>query len=179
MFVAIFFALGIILLILQTTLLQVLPEWVGKPDILFILIVFIAVRMDVFKGAVLVLLFGLLMDIFSGIYLGLHPVIYLMLFFTLNGVTRHLAINETVHQVPIVTISYLLTCSGIFIFASMLSPENDLEWSWGRVLLQMVILAIITAPLFNLYTFVLSFFEDSSKLSYFLRKPKSGNRFIS
>ena len=178
MLLAIFLALGIVLLILQTTLFQVLPEWIGKPDLLFILIVFLALRIDIFKGTVLVLLFGVLMDIFSGIYLGLHPVIYLMLFFTLNGATRHLAINESVHQVPIVVLSYLLTCSGVFIFASILSPENELEWSWGKILLQIVILVIITPPLFKMYNWVLSLLEDNSKLTYFLRKPKSGNRFI-
>ncbi len=178
MLVSVFFFLGVFLLILQTTLFQVLPEWAGKPDLLFVLIVFLAIRMDMIKGAVLVLLFGLLMDIFSGIYLGLHPVIYLMLFFALNSVTKHLAINESVHHVPIVIISYLLACSGIYIFASILSPANDLVWSWGQLFLQIVILAIITAPFFKMYTWTLSLLEDRAKLSYPWRKPKSGNRFI-
>ena len=178
MLVSVFFFLGVFLLILQTTLFQILPEWAGKPDLLFVLIVFLAIRVDVIKGAVLVLLFGLLMDIFSGIYLGLHPVIYLMLFFALNGITKHLAINESIHQVPLVVISYLLACNGIYIFASILSPDNDLVWSWSRLLLQIVILAIITAPLFKIYGWTLSLLENRSNLSSPWRKSKSGNRFI-
>ena len=178
MLVLVFFFLGVALLILQTTLFQILPEWAGKPDLLFVLIVFIAIRIDLIKGAVIVLLFGLMMDIFSGIYLGLHPVIYLMLFFALNGITKHLAINESVHQVPLVIISYLLACTGIYIFASMLSPADDLVWAWGQILLQLVILAIITAPLFKIYNWVLSLLVDNSKLSHLWRRPKSGNRFV-
>jgi len=118
------------------------------------------------------------MDIFSGIYLGLHPVIYLMLFFALNGITKHLAINESIHQVPLVVISYLLACNGIYIFASILSPDNDLVWSWSQLLLQIVILAIITAPLFKLYGWTLSLLENRSTLPSPWRKSKSGNRFI-
>ena len=178
MLVSVFFFLGVFLLILQTTLFQILPDWAGKPDLLFVLIVFLAIRMDVIKGAVLVLLFGLLMDIFSGIYLGLHPVIYLMLFFALHGITKHLAINESIHQVPIVVISYLLACNGIYTFASILSPDNDLVWSWGQLLLQVVILTLITAPLFKIYGWTLSLLEDRSKHLSPWRKSKSGNRFI-
>jgi len=47
MLVSVFFFLGVFLLILQTTLFQILPEWAGKPDLLFVLIVFLAIRMDV------------------------------------------------------------------------------------------------------------------------------------
>ena len=99
---------------------------------MFLFIVFLGIYLDVYKGAVLALLFGLIMDIFSGVFLGLHPVIYLVLFFALQAISRHLAINESIHQIPLVALSYLLTASSIFIFTSILSPESRLYWAWGN-----------------------------------------------
>lgn len=171
-----FLSLGSFLLILQTTLFHFLPAWIGKPDLLFTLIIFLAIGIDAYKGAILALLLGLLVDIFSGIYLGLYPVTYLSLFFILKGASEHLAIDESAHQVPLVVISYIITSSGIFIFASMLAPENDINWSWSSILLQILILSIISVPLFNIYHGLLSFCKKKTKPSFFRRK--SGNRFI-
>lgn len=171
-----FLSLGTFLLILQTTLFHVLPDWIGKPDFLFTLIVFLAIGIDAYKGAILALLLGLLVDIFSGIYLGLYPVAYLVLFFVLKGASEHLAIDESAHQVPLVAISYIITSCGIFIFASILTPESNIDWSWSSLLLQILILFIISIPLFNIYNGLLSLCQKKTKPSFFRRKP--GNRFI-
>lgn len=176
MLVISFFFIGTLLLTLQTTLFQILPEWVGKPELLFVLIVFLGVRLDIYKGAVLTLLFGLLMDIFSGIYLGLHPVIYLLLFFALKGVTRHLAIDEYTHIIPLVVLSYLFTCCGIFVFATFLAPENQLEWYWSKTLLQALILSVISIPFFSLYDGLQRLLNRApARPSLFRQKP--ANRF--
>ena len=100
--------LGTILLTIQTTLFHILPAWIGRPDLLFILVIFLATDMETFKGALLVLLFGFLMDIFSGIYLGMYPLLYLLLFFAIKTLSRHVVLVEIVHQVPLVVVSYLL-----------------------------------------------------------------------
>ena len=65
MFILIFLILGILILVLQTTFLQLLPAWLGSPDILFLLIVYISCQADIFRGAFVILLLGLLMDAFS------------------------------------------------------------------------------------------------------------------
>jgi len=72
MFIAIFLILGILILVLQTTFLQLLPVWLGKPDILFLLVVHISCQPEIFRGSVVILLLGLLMDVFSGVFLGLY-----------------------------------------------------------------------------------------------------------
>ncbi len=171
-----FLVLGTLLLTLQTTLLPALPDWVGRPNLLFLLVVFLSVHMDVYKGAVLVLLFGLIMDIFSGIFLGLHPVIYLLLFFSLKAISRHLSIMESLHQVPMLAVSYLFASSGIYIFATILAPENPLDWSWGAELLELLILCIICIPCFSLFQMLLQLLS-SAKASPFSLRPKTGNRF--
>ena len=102
----------------------------------------------------------------------------IFLFFILQGATRHLAIDESAHQVPLIAISYLITSSGIFLFASALSTNSEPAWSWRAVLLQMIILSIISIPFFNIYNWTLSLSENTTKLSFLRRKAKSGNRFI-
>ena len=170
------FVFGTFLLVMQTTLLHVLPDWVGRPDLLFLLIVFLGTNLDIFKGAMLALLFGLLMDIFSGIFLGLHPVVYLLLFFILKGAGRHLAINESVHQVPLVVLSYLFTASAIYTFASMLAPESQIAWAWGTQILQVLILDVICMPFFHLFNWITTVFDAKNQSNPF-RRSRTGNRF--
>ncbi len=178
MVVSALFLLGTILLILQTTVLHALPEWFGRPNLLFLLVVFIATNLDVYKGAMLALLFGLLMDIFSGIFLGLHPIVYLLLFFVLQGVSRTLAINEAVHQMPLVALSYLATASSIYLFATILAPESTFYWAWGNEILQVLILAIICIPFFSFCKWIIALLNDTGKRNPF-RRQKSGNRYLS
>jgi len=175
----IFFLLGAFLLIFQTTLLHALPEWFGRPNLLFLLIVFIATNLDLFKGAVLALLFGLLMDIFSGVFLGLHPIVYLVLFFVLQRISKHLATNEAVHQMPLVAFSYLFSASSIFIFATILAPESKIYWAWGTEILQVLILAVICIPFFHIFKWITQVFDTQGqkKNKNPFRRQKSGNRY--
>jgi rod shape-determining protein MreD len=178
MVIASFLLLGTILLVLQTSMLPLLPHWLGRPDPLFVLVVFAAIRLETYQGAVLALIFGLLLDIFSGPYLGLYPVVFLILFLVLRTLAVNLLLTEVVHQVPLTLISYLAATSGLYIFASLLAPENPLPWSWRGVLLQLFMLAVFTMPLFELYEALLVRLVQRKK-----RRPalqvQTGNRFKS
>jgi rod shape-determining protein MreD len=156
MIISIFLLLGISLLVLQTSIFALLPNWLGVPDPLFVLVVFIALRLETFQGFILTLAFGLLLDIFSGPFLGLYPVIYLMLFLILKTVAVNFIIHDAIHQVPLTLASYLLATSGLFIFASLLMPEYVLYWSWRAVLMQLFLVAILTIPLFQIYDLILA-----------------------
>ena len=63
-----FIVFSLFLFVLQNTLFAELPAWLGRPDLIFLLVVFLAYRFEAIKGAVLVFLIGLFMDIFSGIF---------------------------------------------------------------------------------------------------------------
>lgn len=176
MLILTFLLLGATLLVIQTTIFPLLPTWMGNPDLLFLLIVFIAIRFDLFPGAVLVLLLGVLMDIFAGVFLGLYPVIYLVLFFLLQGLSRHLVINETVHQAPLAVASYLLANSGLYIFATILAPGASLTWSWRDIIVGMLILAVIAVPFYQICTGIHRRASKGLPRRRFLR-TKTGNRF--
>ncbi|MEA2085305.1 MAG: rod shape-determining protein MreD [Thermodesulfobacteriota bacterium] len=167
-----FFMLGGVLLTLQTTLFQLLPEWAGKPDPLFILVIFVAARLDLFKGAGLVLIYGLGMDIFTGIYLGFYPIIYLLLFFFLKGISRHLVIHESIQQIPVTAVSYLFVNSAIYCLFALFAPDYHIDWSWRNMLVQMIMLSVISAPFFVIFDFFLFLSTRQWFKSSFLR---SGN----
>lgn len=173
-----FFFLGVLLLVMQTTLFPMLPGWIGKPDLLFVLVIFLALRMKMFQGGVLTLLFGMLMDVFSGIFLGLCPTIYLILFFSIQWVSRQLIISEVSHQILLVVVGYLFMSSGIFIGSSMLDSQEVLNWSWPDIFLQMLILVILTIPLFYLFDRIEGFF-DQSNIRWSFKGKRSQNRFVS
>jgi rod shape-determining protein MreD len=176
MFIVIFLFLGILILILQTTFLQLLPVWLGKPDILFLLIVYISCQPEILRGSVVILLLGLLMDVFSGVYLGLYPVIYLLVFAFIRGVSRRVAINEFAYQVPLALISYLLVSIGMFLFFYSLAPDTPPQWSWGTIVLQLLMLAVIGGPVVGIFDSITNFYRTTSA-SGRLPGTKSVNRF--
>jgi len=172
----IFLILGILILVLQTTFLQFLPAWLGKPDVLFLLIVYISCQVDILRGAFIILILGLIMDAFSGVFLGLYPVIYLLVFAFIKGISRQVAINEFAYQVPLAVISYLFVGIGMFLFSFFLAPDSPPQWSWGIILLQLLILAVIGTPVFGIFDSITNFYRSSSASGRFLG-IKRANRF--
>ena len=176
MFIVIFLILGILILVLQTTFMQLLPPWLGKPDILFLLIVYISCQSEILLGAVVILLLGLLMDVFSGVFLGLYPVVYLLVFAFIKGISRRIAINEFAYQVPLALISYLLVSTGMFLFSYSLAPDIPPQWSWGTMLLQLLMLAVIGAPVLGMFDAIMNFYRSISAAGR-LPGSKTVNRF--
>jgi rod shape-determining protein MreD len=178
MVISFFLMVGIVLLVLQTSIFPLLPAWLGRPDPLFVLIVYAALRLEVYQGAILTLVLGLLLDIFSGPFLGMYPVVYLALFVILKTMAANLTIHETIHQVPLTLASYLFACVGLFAFASLLMPEDALHWPWRAVLLQLFLLTILTIPLFQLYDLFWTSIRHQRKNRSSLQ-IQTGNRFKS
>lgn len=176
MLITVFLIVGIILLTLQTTLFQVFPDWLGKPDLLFVLLVFLSTRTKMYQGTVLALLYGLVVDIFSGVFLGIYPVLYVMFFLVLKVLSLHFILNDQTYQAPLVAISYLMFNIGVVLFAIILAPENVLMWAWGQLLLQMLILSVITVPLFRFFDWILDR-VDKKPFKLTIQQTWIGNRF--
>jgi len=172
-----FLSLGSLLLVLQTTLLQLLPGWMGSPDLLFLLIIFLAVRLELFPGAVLTLLLGLLMDIFSGIFLGVYPLSYLLTFFAIKGTAKTLALDEPGYQPVLAVVSYLLANTILYLATIFLAEEGKMIWSWGILLRQTIILAAISYPLFNFFLRIHQLATGSMKPRLSSFHSRSRNRF--
>jgi rod shape-determining protein MreD len=173
-----FLVFGLLLFVMQTTLFSMLPAWLGRPDLIFLLIVFLAYRFDAIKGAVLVFLIGQLLDIFSGVFLGIYPTVYLLVFFILKILSRHIA-NESTFQAPLAIISYLFTASSIFILSTMLAPDALIKWSWRIMLLQLIMLTVVAIPFFALCDLYMTFCTKKLVNWRPFRLPTGGNRFKS
>lgn len=173
-----FILLSTVLLILQTALFPALPGWFSQLDPLFILIVFIAVHIDIIRGTVLTIYIGMITDIFSGVYSGLHPITYLALLLVIKGLSRPLVLSETAHQIPLVLSSYLFASCFIFVIVSSLAPATDLLWSWPDLFIRCFMLALITLPCFKFYRFSMDTFNPRNALQILI-KPKRGNKFRS
>jgi len=146
-----FFITGLLLLILQTSLFPDFPDWFGQPDLLFILIAYCALRLTFYSGLFLVFLLGMTLDIFSGFYMGLHTVAYLLLFFILQGVSRQLDLEYITHQPVICAMGYLLTNGLVFLAASILANGTAFSWSWPPILLGTIMVAVFAVPFTQLF----------------------------
>jgi cell shape-determining protein MreD len=118
----------------------------------------------------------LLMDVFSGVFLGLYPVIFLLVFAFIRGISRRVAINEFAYQVPLALISYLFVSIGMFLFSYSLAPDTPPQWSWGTIVLQLLMLAVIGGPVVGIFDSITNFYRTTSA-SGRLPGTKSVNRF--
>ncbi len=159
-----FLLAGIVSIVLQTTIFQFLPDWIGKIDPLFILIVFLGLRLDYLPGTVISIILGLIMDIFSGIFMGLYPLLYLFLFLIIKTITQKLIIEEHLYKMVLVGMSFLLSGSGVWIIINtFIDPEGIFPWSWGAVCIQALLTGAISFPFFFVYQKVWSFTRIKKK----------------
>lgn len=172
-----FFLVGISLIVAQTSILHFFPSWMGKPDLIFILITFFAYRFDWFRGLLLVLTFGWIMDVVSGLYLGTYPLLYFFLFVFLKLFKEHSPVKEVVYQIPLVGLAFFGGYSCLYSFYFVALPGVLSEWSWITMARQTLILIVATIPCFLLCN---KLFEQISKTRLtpprILRK-RSGNYF--
>lgn len=91
-----FTCLVIASLVIQISLLPVflLPPF--RPDLLLIIMVFLALRWSFETGAPLAWLLGMLDDIFSGLYLGLNAATFLISFLVIKSVSDRLYADSAI-----------------------------------------------------------------------------------
>jgi rod shape-determining protein MreD len=146
-----FWLIGIALIVMQTTLLQHLPVWFGRPDFIFVLITFCGYRFAWIPGIILVFSLGWVMDVIVGINPGFYSLMYLITFTALKLLTDKSPIKESTYQIPLVGFAYFFSQMFFNFIYSFILPEDLPEWSWG-VSLQRTILVVVTAiPLFILF----------------------------
>jgi len=164
----IFLLIGMFLIVMETTVLQILPDWFGYPDLIFILIAFIAFRFDWLRGCMLAFILGWMMDVVSGIYLGVFCMLFLL--------TQNSPVKESAYQVPLVGVSYFAIQFGFYVMLSMASADLVSPWSWNRVGRETIILMIATIPCFLLLNSLYEYLDRRRVMPRAGRK-KTGNRF--
>ncbi len=171
-----FLLIGMFLIVMQTTVLQILPDWFGYPDLIFILIAFAAFRFDWLRGCMLAFVLGWMMDVVSGIYLGVFAVKYVVVFFMLFLITQNSPVKEAAYQVPLVGVSYFISQLGFYVMLSITSADLVSPWSWNRVGRETIILMIATIPCFLLFNSLYEYLQQRRVMPRVARR-KTGNRF--
>ncbi|MBW4055974.1 MAG: rod shape-determining protein MreD [Proteobacteria bacterium] len=101
----ILFCLVLASLVIQVSLLPVFIRPPFKPDLLLVIMVFLALRESFEVGAPLAWFLGLLNDVFSGLYLGLNAATFLISFFVIKSVSGRLYADSA--------ILFVLTVAGV------------------------------------------------------------------
>jgi|GEM_PF-2244384 len=86
----VYLAVGLVLLIFQTTISPWLGPWGYAPDFTLLLIINLGLIAPLVKGALLVALLGFLKDASGGGSLGLNPFIFLLIFLAIGQVRQNL-----------------------------------------------------------------------------------------
>ena len=173
----VFLITGVLLLVLESTVLHVLPIWAGRPDLLFLLTIFVALRLDMVRGALLVFFFGLLLDIVSGLYLGLHPVAFLLVFMIAKLGSRSIPLAEKVYRVPLATLLYVIYSTTLFYVAVMIGDGNADAWRLSRMALQTAVMVLCAFPTFRILDGLHSLCRHRPRLSLGRLGSGRGNRF--
>lgn len=172
----IFLFLGIFFLSLQTTVFQALPPWIGVPDLLFLLIIFLALHCKPGTGALLTLLFAIGLEVFSGYFLGLYAVAYLLVFFIIKGLAARFTLDEVNHQPPLVALAYIFVNAFVYLSSLMLADENPNPWAWGGILQRVLIVTILAIPVDRCLSSLMAWCDRRKTPGSFFRQKK-GNQY--
>ena len=87
--ITLYFAIGLLCMLFQTMLFpRVFPIYL-KPDLLLILVVYLGINEDYGPGGLLAYIFGSLLDVFAGSFMGMYGMTFLVLFFTVRGTVSY------------------------------------------------------------------------------------------
>ncbi|MEW6218346.1 MAG: hypothetical protein AB1634_02300 [Thermodesulfobacteriota bacterium] len=145
-----FFLLGLLCLAVATSVLPLLPAACGRPEPLSALVTFCGLRLDPLPGALLVLLLGLVTDIYSGVFSGLYPIVYLGLFCLFKLCSPHLLVESPFLVLPVAAASALAVNGGLYLFHLVLAADSLFAWSWLATGLQAAVVGLLAIPLFRI-----------------------------
>ena len=171
-----FVFLGLLLIVLQTTVFMITPTWTAAPDLYYILVAYLAYRLDLLHGLVILFPLSCVLDVFSGTVIGMYPAIcyggYLLLKFT----SAKMPVRESLYQIPLVAVSYLVIHWIVFVVLDFVVPGTLVPWSWPLMLMRAGLVVLFAYPLFSVFEFArrhlagkfssLKIFRSTSKNQY-------------
>jgi len=176
MVVFVFTLIGLILIALQSTVLMFNPIWPFSPDLYYILVAYLAYRFDLMRGLIILFPLSWALDVFSGVVLGMYPAICFSAFFLLKVMAAKMPVRESLYQVPLIGVSYLVVHKSVYTVFSFLETGVLVPWSWPLILVRVLILVALAVPLFRLFERINKGLQQKFKPFSMLR-VRSGNRY--
>jgi len=176
MIASVFIFVGLLLIVLQTSVLMVSPVWVGSPDLYFILIAYLAYRFDLLRSLIIIIPLSWVMDVFSGVVIGTYPAICFGAFVLLKVIDAKIPVRESLYQVPLMGVSYLIVNKVVYTFIAFFLPDSIAPWSWAEMFVKVFLLVLVAFPLFRVFEYLNQRLQKRF-VPFKMLRIRSGNRF--
>lgn len=165
-----FFLVGIFLIILQTSPLQIMPGETGRPDLVYLLVAFAGYKFAWLPGIFLSFTLGWTLDVMVGANLGVYPLECLLVFISLKLITSKSPVRESAYQVPLVGVSYFILKILVYLLSTMTLLDTLPEWSWSKIIQETVLVLLAAIPCFLLFNSLYEFLSKRAKQTKSVRR---------
>lgn len=176
MLVVIYMIIGLLLIVLQTTVFMLNPLWVASPDFYYILVAYLAYRLDLIRGLIIIFPLSWTLDVFSGVVLGTYPTICFGAFFLLKVMSAKIPVRESLYQIPLIGVSYLVISRIVHLGLSFFEPGAIAPWSWVDMGIRVALMVLFAFPLFRFFESIYKRFQRSF-IPYKILRVRAGNRY--
>jgi len=149
-----FLLLGVVICVLQTTVLQLIPGSFARPDLVFLLVAFSAYKLPWIPGILLSFTVGWVLDVLVGVNLGFYPLQFLFVLVSLKLLTLNSPVKESAYQIPMVGLSYFLLQMSVYLLSSMTLQYGLPEWSWVSMIQETILLVLAAIPCFLVFNVI-------------------------
>ena len=119
----------LVAVVFQTAVLPIHVATPFKPDLLLIIMVYLALRSSFELGTPLAWLLGLLKDVFSGLYLGLNAFSFLLVFLVIKSVADRLYAESGLLFVVTVVVATLVAVTANLLLLLMFTQTPGIAYS--------------------------------------------------
>jgi cell shape-determining protein MreD len=142
--------IGLFLIVIQTTVMPHIPVFERFYDLLTPLVLYLSIFRPVRESAVIILIFGFLMDNISGGPFGLYLTVYFWLFLSVRWAITFLHVGDS-FLLPFVVAVGVLMENLIFIGAAAMFEQNlQISQIMINTVVVQVLWAVFTGPFFLL-----------------------------
>lgn len=146
---ALFGALAILALLLQTAVLPQLTFGSGAPDLLLIMCVYLGLRQHSVAGAVGAFVLGYLQDAVSGSVMGINAFAMSLVYVGVYLTSRHLWVDNAISKIVVVFCAAVVKTAAVLMLVALFVTG---EHAWSTLLPQMtaeaVLAALLSPPVF-------------------------------
>ena len=167
---------GLLLVVLEGALLVKIPSWFGRPDLVFILVMWLALRFDNLRELFLAMLLGLLIDAASGIQNGTYPAAYLATMIIVRVAVSNLNIDRRAHHIPVLVTGYMLFFGIVWLLVSL--SGNTVLIPWQQALPEIMAMAVISYPITHLFDRCLAPLDDKELMERFFHGRRRGTPYL-
>ncbi len=176
MLTLVFIFVGLLLVLLQTTVFMPSPLWLASPDFYYILVGYLAYHFTFLRGMVVLLPVSMVLDIYSGTIIGMYPTLCYLGYFLLKFIVEKMPVRKSLYQRPLVALSYLLVNWILLLILDFFQPQIIASWEWFPILFRVFLIYLFSFPLFHFFAFLDKKFRGKFSSPRLLRSLP-GNQF--